>query len=397
VFEIHSMLLGSSRRRWQLQFLAVACAVLIAVGTGLWVRTVAARRDAAMKASAAAAAAAIRQARAADAMTWARDELLAAEEGARSALVAQRIEETRLWPIPDADRVKGAYAEAEALAQQAFSLARDRRSTAVEATAAAIAQAERDVSASAGPAAAVRLDADRRNLLAQAHLKLGEARVFEREGDLASAYARARESQDLAAQVRDHAAAIAARYADADTLARWRQWKRETIAWSRREGRAAILVAKEAHLLTLYLAGEVARTYPVDLGFNWIADKARAGDDATPEGRYHVVSRRGGGAFYKGLLLDYPNAEDRTAFNRAQRSGNLPRSAGIGGSIEIHGEGGRGRDWTQGCVALNNTDMDDLFRRVGVGTPVTIVGSDDFGAIAEFAARSRGGRAGRQH
>jgi lipoprotein-anchoring transpeptidase ErfK/SrfK len=395
VFEIHAMLLGSSRRWRQWQFLAAACAVGIVVGAGLWIRTVATRRSVAIEASAEAATAAIRQARAVDAMTWARDELLAAEEGAHAALVAQRIEETRLWPIPDAARVNAAYAEAEGLARQALSLARDRRATAVQATAAAIVQAESDISASAGPSAAVRLDAARRSLLAKAQQKLAEARVFEREEDLATAYSRARESQDLAAQVRDHAAAIATRYADAETLARWRRWKEETIAWSRREGRAAIVVAKEAHALTLYVAGEVAKTYAVDLGFNWIADKARAGDDATPEGRYHVVSRRGGGAFYKGLLLDYPNAEDRAEFSRAQRNGNLPRSAGIGGSIEIHGEGGRGRDWTEGCVALNNTDMDDLFRRVGVGTPVTIVGSDDFGAIAEFAAQYRDGRAGR--
>ena len=61
--------------------------------------------------------------------------------------------------------------------------------------------------------------------------------------------------QSLAGQVRDHAAAVAARYADAETLARWQRWKDETIAWSRREGRAAIVVAKEAHLLTLFVNG----------------------------------------------------------------------------------------------------------------------------------------------
>jgi lipoprotein-anchoring transpeptidase ErfK/SrfK len=397
VSEIHAMQLGSSRRARRWQFFAAACAVVVFIGAGIWLRATGTRGAAAMKMSAGAATSVIRQARAADAMTWARDELLAAEEAARRALTAQRIEETRFWPIPDADRVRAAYGEAERLARQALALAGERRATAVEATAAAIAQAVDDVAASAGPSAAVRLDAARRSLLAQARLKLGEARVFEREGDLAGAYSRARESQELAAQVRDHAAAIAARYADAETLARWLRWKEETIAWSRREGRAAIVVAKEAHVLTLYVAGEVAKTYAADLGFNWIADKARAGDDATPEGRYHIVSRRGGGAFYKGLLLDYPNAEDRAEFSREQRNGNLPRSAGIGGSIEIHGEGGRGRDWTQGCVALKNTDMDDLFRRVAVGTPVTIVGSDDFGAIAEFASQNRDGRAGRQH
>jgi hypothetical protein len=47
--------------------------------------------------------------------------------------------------------------------------------------------------------------------------------------------------------------------------------------------------------------------------------------------------------------------------------------------IEIHGEGGRGKDWTQGCVALTNSDIDDLFGRVAIGTPVTIVGGDGNG------------------
>ena len=64
----------------------------------------------------------------------------------------------------------------------------------------------------------------------------------------------------------------------------------------------------------------------------------------------------------------------------------MPAAAGIGGLIEIHGEGGRGRDWTRGCVALANPDIDDLFRHVEVGTPVTIVGSDEPGALAALGA-----------
>jgi L,D-peptidoglycan transpeptidase YkuD (ErfK/YbiS/YcfS/YnhG family) len=251
------------------------------------------------------------------------------------------------------------------------------------------------VSASTNLASIIHFESTDRSLLARAQSALTEARVYDREGDLGNATARAREATELAGQVRDHAAAVAARYADADTVAPWRRWKEQTIAWSRREGRAAIVITKEAHELTLYLRGDPAKTYKVDLGFNWIADKSRAGDDATPEGRYSIVSRVPNGAFYKALLIDYPNAEDRTQFSRARRSGDLPASAGIGGLIEIHGEGGRGRDWTEGCIALTNADMDDLFARVGVGTPVTIVGSDDFGAIAEFAARHRDD-AGRQ-
>jgi len=384
---------GLLRRRWRLM---MAGAVIVLVVASLAVTKIGSSRDAAMRSVADAATAAVRAARAADAMTWAPDELLAAEGRLRDALLAQRIEEARLWPIPDAARVSAAYAETERAARETIALARDRHAAAVTTTAAAIQEATSAVAASASLASAIHLDVDRRRLLAEAQLALTEARVYDREGDLGRATVRAREAGALAGQVQDHAAAVAARYADAQTLARWRRWKEETIAWSRREGRAAIVIAKEAHLLTLFVGGEPARTYRVDLGFNWIADKAHSGDGATPEGRYRIVSRNAASQFHKALLLDYPNAEDRAEFDRARRSGDLPRSVGIGGLIEVHGEGGRGRDWTRGCVALTNPDMDELFARVSVGTPVTIVGSDDFGAIAEFAVQQRDAGAARR-
>lgn len=383
-------------RRWRLTAVGGALLlVIISVALGV----VGSRRGTAMRVAAAAATASIQEARAADAMTWAPEELRAAERALRDALLAQRIEEARLWPVPNAARVEAACAEAERSARRTLSLARERRATAVSTTASMLDDARRAVATSGSLASSIHLDSDRRRLLARAQLALTEARVYEREGDLGTATVRAREAKELAELVRNHAAAIAARYADAETLARWRRWKEGTIAWSRREGRAAIVVAKEAHLLTLFERGKPVKTYHVDLGFNWIADKSRAGDDATPEGRYRVVARSldSASTFYKALLLDYPNAEDRARFSRARRSGELPSSAGIGGFIEIHGEGGRGRDWTRGCVALKNADMDDLLARVGVGTPVTIVGSDEYGAIAEFAARHRDGAAGRQH
>jgi murein L,D-transpeptidase YafK len=225
-----------------------------------------------------------------------------------------------------------------------------------------------------------------------------QARFYQRAGDYRSATVRALRAKELTAQVRDHAATVVARYADAETVARWRRWKEETIAWSRREGRAAIVVFKEAHLLTLYVRGQPVSTYTIDLGFNWTADKLHEGDGATPEGRYRVVARMGKMAsiYYKALLLDYPNADDRAEFKRARRNGNVPATARIGGLIEIHGGGGRSQDWTSGCVAVANDDMDDLFDRAGVGTRVTIVGSDDYGAIAEFATQHRGSAGGRR-
>jgi murein L,D-transpeptidase YafK len=248
------------------------------------------------------------------------------------------------------------------------------------------------VASSDSLAARIHLGASRRAVLARAHTVLTEAEVYERHGDFSTATVRARLAVELASQVRSHAAEVAARYADAETLARWQQWRDETIAWSRREGRAALIVAKEAHRLTLFVKGIAVRTYNVDLGFNWISDKSHAGDGATPEGRYRISARKANGqsVYYKALLLDYPNAADRTEFSRAKRAGDVPASATIGGLIEIHGEGGRGRDWTKGCVAITNAEMDELFSRVAVGTPVTIVGSDNYGAIAELGGQPRG-------
>ena len=221
---------------------------------------------------------------------------------------------------------------------------------------------------------------------------LDEARVYRREGDVGTATLRARQALDLAGQVRNHANEVAARYSDDETVARWQRWRQETIDWSRRTGRVAILVSKAEHALTLIVAGRPVKSFRADMGFNWIADKSHAGDGATPEGRYRVVSRKANGAsiYYKALLLDYPNAEDRAQFSRSRRSGELPASAAIGGLIEIHGEGGRGRDWTRGCVAVTNHEMDELFRYVDVGTPVTIIGSDTHGAMAELTAGTGG-------
>jgi lipoprotein-anchoring transpeptidase ErfK/SrfK len=387
---------GWGRRALRRRGVAAAGAAVLLVAAFVALSAVRSKRDAAMRTAAGAASAALAEARANDARTWAPGELLAAEGALRDARLSQRVEEVRLWPIPDAARVAAGYEEAERAARQTQALSRDRRAVAVSATQTTLGEAAGAVSESAGLASTIHLEPARRVLLAKAQSALVEARVYEREGDLSTASFRAREAIQLAGLVRDGAASVVARYADADTVGPWRRLKEEAIAWSRREGRAAIVVAKEAHLLTLFLHGEAAKTYKVDLGLNWVADKVRAGDDATPEGRYRIVSRAPEGTFHKALLLDYPNAEDRAKFARARRSGDLPPSAAIGGLIEIHGEGGRGRDWTNGCIALANTDMDDLFARVDIGTPVTIVGSDDFGAIAEFAARYRDGGTERQ-
>ncbi len=160
-------------------------------------------------------------------------------------------------------------------------------------------------------------------------------------------------------------------------LPKWRQWVQQTIAWSRDSSAAVIIVDKLAHVLQVYHKGQLLREFPVELGSNWLGHKRVRGDRATPEGQYFITKKveSGRSKYYKALAINYPNQTDLEEFEAAQQRGEISRFAQIGGLIEIHGDGGKGVNWTEGCIALRNDDMDRLFSLVQVGTPVTIVGS----------------------
>lgn len=167
------------------------------------------------------------------------------------------------------------------------------------------------------------------------------------------------------------------RFAEPKNLRKWQQQVAETIARSKAEGSTAIIIDKLKRKLHVYAAGNRIASFDAELGAKGLKQKLHSGDQATPEGRYRVTEARGPGRtkFYKALLLDYPNAEDRARYAFGKKSGAVPLRAGIGSLIEIHGDGGQGRDWTDGCVALTDSDMDKVFARTRVGTPVTIVGT----------------------
>jgi len=162
-----------------------------------------------------------------------------------------------------------------------------------------------------------------------------------------------------------------------NSMKTWRRWVRETIEYSDTTGQEVIIVDKLAHLCQVYVDGELLAEYPVELGPRWMGQKHRQGDNATPEGKYFITEKKEHAAtrYYKALEINYPNKEDSARFIAAQQRGKIPRSAHPGGLIEIHGDGGKGSDWTAGCVALQNDHIDDLYAMTGVGTPVTIVGS----------------------
>jgi hypothetical protein len=157
----------------------------------------------------------------------------------------------------------------------------------------------------------------------------------------------------------------------------WKMWIDSTIAASQENHDYSIIIDKFSHKFFVYLDGEIISEFIAELGENWIGDKKRRGDKATPEGMYKIVKKieEDSTGYYKALLLDYPNAEDTVNFRREIEKGSLSSAARIGEKIEIHGEGGKGADWTSGCIALRNREIDSVFMYVRIGTPVTIVGS----------------------
>jgi len=213
--------------------------------------------------------------------------------------------------------------------------------------------------------------------LAQARGELQLAERLAQQGDFAAAADAARRSKGFSFAIESSHQVEMGRLHDRSNLQTWRQWALETITTSRVLSEPAIIVDKLRRKMYLYSDGRREAVFSVELGSNGLRPKLRAGDRATPEGLYRVVARKQGEqtAYYKALLLDYPNANDRRRFERARRRGLISRWTRIGGSIEIHGGGGQKRDWTDGCVALSNRAMDKLFAEVRIGTPVTIVGA----------------------
>lgn len=166
-------------------------------------------------------------------------------------------------------------------------------------------------------------------------------------------------------------------YANERRIHAWRRIAQQTIEWSRAHHTAAIVVSKADRRLTVYRNGLQVLSYPVRLGYNGILEKRYQGDGATPEGRYQIIRKRDRGhtQFYRALVLNYPNNEDRRRFQQARQAGRIPADAFIGGQIEIHGGDDLLMSQTLGCVMLENWQMDAVFKEVESGTPVTIVGA----------------------
>lgn len=318
---------------------------------------------------------AVELARSADAEIWTPEAFGEARALLDASLTEYRRQELRFVSLRDFSGARGGFRRAAERAAQAAAIttrlageARSQSQAVVDQARAVVTQAVK-LAASMPAPGNVRLAivrARRHWIEATLHLELKQYDVARREAEAAISVART---------AVDRGVMLAGRFVEPDQVRTWLRWIGETVAWSRTHG-PALVVNKERNLLTVFDGGRAIRTYDVDLGSNRLNRKVKSGDAATPEGHYYVVSKRHQSRYYKALLLDYPNEADRARLAQLKAAGHVSRRAALGGLIEIHGEGGRGEDWTRGCVALSNRDLDELFKRVGVGTRVTIVGGE---------------------
>jgi murein L,D-transpeptidase YafK len=132
-----------------------------------------------------------------------------------------------------------------------------------------------------------------------------------------------------------------------------------------------VVVLKSYRRLMLMKGDEVLKTYIVSLGGDPVGPKIRQGDNKTPEGHYVLDRHNQHSQYHRSIHISYPNADDLV---RARRLGVPP-----GGELYIHGlpNGFHGHsealgDWTEGCIAVTNAEMDEIWRAVADGTPIEI-------------------------
>jgi len=134
-----------------------------------------------------------------------------------------------------------------------------------------------------------------------------------------------------------------------------------------------IIVIKSKRVLMLMQNGEILKSYRVALGKQPVGAKSRAGDFKTPEGHYSIDSRNPNSSYHLSLRISYPNSRD---LQQAESFGVSP-----GGSIMIHGQKPqyahlgklhRMEDWTEGCIAVTDREIEEIWRLVPDGVPIDI-------------------------
>jgi murein L,D-transpeptidase YafK len=153
-------------------------------------------------------------------------------------------------------------------------------------------------------------------------------------------------------------------------------WVRYALRQSKKEN--VILINKSEYTLDFLADAKILLRCPVELGFGPLDDKQVEGDGSTPEGIYSASKKIPAqqSKYYKAILIDYPTAENWQNFNKKKADGIIPPHAqihGTGSGVKGNDVNEVGSNWTSGCVALSNKDMDQLYDMVRLGTPIIIV------------------------
>ncbi|MBC7555278.1 MAG: L,D-transpeptidase [Taibaiella sp.] len=140
-----------------------------------------------------------------------------------------------------------------------------------------------------------------------------------------------------------------------------------------------IVVSKSKYRVDVFYKRQMIRSYIAVFGPRPLENKCMEGDRCTPEGTFKIQLKNPASQYNKCMLLDYPNDSARKRFTALKEKGSIPQTARIGGNVGIHGiwKGGDdmielGVGWTDGCIALRNRDVDELYTFAGVGTKVVI-------------------------
>jgi len=144
-------------------------------------------------------------------------------------------------------------------------------------------------------------------------------------------------------------------------------------------GAVYIIIDKSDYELNVYDEKGWYATYPVVFGNKSLADKKMEGDRCTPEGNFHIISKKIHDKWDRFMALDYPTRDSYEKFRMRKLRGEIPANARIGGGVGIHGTWphddyiiDRYNNWTMGCISMKNQDVEDLYSYLPVGTRVTI-------------------------
>ncbi len=140
-----------------------------------------------------------------------------------------------------------------------------------------------------------------------------------------------------------------------------------------------LVVDKTRYVVQVYYKRKMIRGYKAVFGPNPKMNKCMEGDRCTPEGWFKISNKNPNSKYTKFMGLNYPNDSSYARFEKMKTTGTIPKTARIGGSVGIHGiwKGGddmieMGVGWTDGCIALKNKDIEELYSFIGVGTRVCI-------------------------